>query len=257
VKYEQIRDENLWGVALVHPVTGAALPSTAIWKKLRAWEDRLERMLSIRFRPTRIACEPPADRPTGDYDEIETAYDYDHQMMDATKHGYLRLRLGPITAITELVYGFPKREGGTTIPLEWVKVEPQYGYMRVVVNGGTAIGQVQAFVMGILGGAYTILPQTVFVSYNVGQTPEWWRANHGDLLESLAELTAADILDIVATGRASAEGSSSSVSADGLSHSTSGSHEALKTMADARRKTAQEGVEKWNQTFNGTMLAWL
>lgn len=250
---KELRDDHLFGVDLRHPRTKKEMPKEMLWARIRDMEDRIEKQASIRFQPTVIRAEPEPETDKNLYDEIEPAYDYEVHAYDAYRWGFLKLNKTPVTEILDFQFAYPNRTSITfDVPLSWVRIDPRFGLCRIVPDHGGAVANFSSYMLSIFSQGRGV-PQSIYITYRVGNPPEWWRENHADLLDALLDLSAAEIIQRVATYKAQS-GKSRSVSADGLSQSIGGVYDALMGQAKELRTTGNDKLSKWRDYAKGPRL---
>ena len=187
--------------------------------KIRGQEDGMERELGLLWQEKRVRSEPK-DAET-DWDIFEQAYDYEADFFVGERWGFLKLRRYPVKSIQRVVFAYPNIDQKTfKVPTSWIRLEREYGYLRLVPDGLAIMTSFSGYVLSVLSGGRGI-PATILVDYTAGfqtgtlDVKATLSADHNDLIEHLKYSVIADVLkDGFLPG-------SSSIAADGLSRSVS------------------------------------
>lgn len=229
---EEIKDDFLYGILLKasgepHPVSDGK-----ILDDLYAAEDFYERDLQLRFRPTRVFSDvqgrntyPDPLMHVNDFDELEDieepAYDYERGMWTDARWAMIQLSWRPVREVTRVVLTAPGSFRVYEVPQNWLAVDRRYGTLQIRPASGPAV--LVAFTGQLLGliGAGRSIPQSIFVDYVTGFTPEILAAHHRDLLRGVRLRAVLSTLQSVAGFATPAGAQSGSLSLDGLSRSRS------------------------------------
>lgn len=259
----EIKDHVLYGVLLKATGESAPLPDQAIENKIRAAEDYVARQLRIFWAPTRVfsdaerraSAPPPLALPV-DYDPnrdwSEPAYDYATDFWGYDRWGALKLRRYPVRSVSQIVFAYPQSTPVYKVPDSWIAVDRRYGLVRLVPGAQATVyaSFVGWFMNAILGGRG--LPQSIYVDYTVGFTPEEVARDHADLLELVRIRTfilLAGSLSIVLTGGMASE----SLSVDGLSRSVSagGKYGPYSGVVELLEQRERELLRTWEAAHKG------
>jgi hypothetical protein len=170
--------------------------------KLRAAENELQGSLGCFYKPTRIVCEPgPALVRGKDYDVAEAAYDYSSDFYVGESWGAIRLRHYPVRSspTPTVTFAYPNVDHRIfTVPSTWIRLNPQFGGIRLVPDSVSIVASFSAFILSIFSGGRGI-PQSIFVTYTAGfddaDEPEDLQDQHQDFLELTKQLAVLNMID--------------------------------------------------------------
>lgn len=214
---EEMRRDRLMMAA------AGAMPSTDIsddyiWQKLRAAEAEIGRLLRVPLAPTQFfPKEPTPDQlaalPAGMPWAVDPGYDYSPDFFQGERWGLLRLRQKPVISVSSLVFAYPSTASPQfTFPLDWLRIDKKYGQIQIVPTSAAYLATMNTFVLQALSSGRQI-PMALEFTYVAGLTDavnEW-----PDLIDVIKKKA---VLSIVEDTFLPASGS---ISADGLSQSTS------------------------------------
>jgi hypothetical protein len=204
------------------------LKPAQLWSKLQAAEASVQRQLKVFFGPTEIIPEwTPTLQQTIDAFEaagtpyaFQSAFDYDPDAFRDNRWSFMQLTHTPVQAIRSIWFDVPSAFlMGFTVPNEWIRLDKQYGQLRLIPITSVASPQM-AYGMQLLGGGRAY-PLSIQVSYLAGLTNVT-----GAVMSSFVNAWD-DLLDVVykmAMLKIMQDAflpSSSSISADGLAQSAS------------------------------------
>lgn len=262
-----IKQSELYGV--IGHARGEALPlqDPVIEQKLFAAEDFYERVLHLRWAPTRVLSTPetrqnaadPVLRVT-DFDPIldlsEPAYDYPRELWAHERHGFLKLRHRPIRDIQQVVFTWAGVFTVWRVPDDWIQRNASAGTINIVPTSGPqfAMMSFNTFLMTWMAGGRG-LPHSIVVDYTAGFSAAELEARHQDLLNGVRLLTLL-LLGGIASVIASGGVQSTSLSIDGLSHSRGfggkyGAYSGAIQLAIEQERAIREA---WRATERGALL---
>ncbi len=219
-----------------------SLPSESLWAVLVAAEADAERALRVYFGPVEVLPETasPAERDALDAAGTrwveEPAYDLDDEAWMGDRWGYLPLRKAPVQAVHGMQFIYPLPFGKVfDVPSDWIRVDKRAGHIRLVPGTQAFAAPLAVGMMQAIGGGRTI-PHFIHVRYRTGLDPR----QYPDLIDLVRRMAALRLLQgmfLPASG---------SISADGLSESTSvdtGKFADEIAAATSRLKQAIHGIQ--------------
>ena len=235
ISADELKASELYGIVIRALGENADLDDTVIMQKLYAAEDFYERDLQLFWNPRRVFSDVygrqagifPGANSLGllpvDFDEVEDvsepAYNYDTDLWGEERWGHMSLNWRPVRSITKFFFAYPGVEPIYSVPPTWVRLDQKFGHIQLVPSSTTAIfATFNAYFLGVIAGGRG-LPQSIYVDYTAGFTPEELQRDHQDLLEGVRLRTLLNIIGIAGTAVAGAR-SGGSLGLDGLSEST-------------------------------------
>lgn len=197
----------------------SALSEAFMARKLRAAEAEVSRKLECYLAPTEVfsGAEPTPDELAALADApyvVEPAYDMPADFFSVSRWGSLMLRHKPVLALRSLRVQHPALAAtGYDIPREWLQVDGRSGVVSIVPGAGVGVAvPLTVVTMQAIGSGMNV-PHMLRLRYTAGLA-----ANH-PLIEDVRDLVLrAAVLRLV---QDTMPGQSGSISADGLSQSTS------------------------------------
>jgi hypothetical protein len=199
-----------------------------LWSQYKAAEADASRQLRVLFEPTQIFAGDPTDdeiaalTTVSDGPEpvtttvphlVEAAYDYEPDMFQNDKWGFIVTRQKPIIAVQSIQMVFPAVASHPfDIAADWIRMDRKYGQIRIVPTGASMATPIAMHLMQIIGGGRSV-PHMVRIRYTAGLTDAV--NNYPDLLDVIKKMALLRIIDGMFFPQ------SGSISADGLSQSTS------------------------------------
>ena len=230
ITVEELKAGELYGVLVKSRTEAEPLPDAVLETKLRAAEDSLEHELQLFFRERRVISEPdhrpalsPAFSEAGGDVEIP-ALNYPEDWYFESRWGWTELPYRPIKSVDKFFFSYPGTaftESYTYIP-EWVRLDKKFGRFYIVPTksaGAVTLALLNNFILSILGTGRG-LPQTLFIDYTAGFSPEALKRDHNDLLELVRLTTTLLVFGILGNVRSGGLGNQS-LSQDGQSRSQS------------------------------------
>ncbi len=231
-RVEDLKSQELYGILIKASAEDRPLPDEKILEDLYAAEDFYERTLQMRFRESRVFSDVRGRNlfqdPTmhvGDFDEIEDieepAYDYEALQWMGERWGMLRLSWRPVRSVSKVILTAPGSQRVYTVPDSWIALDKRQGMLQIRPAEGPAV--LVTFAGSLLGlmGAGRGIPQSIYVDYTTGYTPEVLEAHHRDLLRGVRLRALLSTMQSVAGLATPAGAQSGSLSLDGLSRSQS------------------------------------
>ena len=197
---------------------GVALDDDYIWAALMSAESEAQRILRVRFQPTAFfpttpTAEQIAALPSGMPWEEDPGYDYDPEMFQGEKWGFIATRHKPIISVSSLKYAYPS---ATTfafdMPLDWLKIDKRYGQVRIVPTTIASVATFGSFMMTLLSGARSI-PHIMHLTYIAGLQNV--ADDYPELISAVKKMAVLKLVEDTFPAQ------SGSISADGLSQSMS------------------------------------
>lgn len=188
-----------------------------LWDKVRAAESEIAHLLRVPLVPTRVFTQKPTDQEIAALNGmawmVESAPDYEPDMFERNKWGYIVTRQKPIISVESLRFVYPTEQNGYyDIPLNWLSIDYKYGQIRIVPTSNAVLTGLAGLVMMNLAGGRTI-PSMVRLVYTAGLTDVSHK--YPELLDVIKKKA---VLKIVGDAFFPQSGS---ISADGLSESMS------------------------------------
>jgi hypothetical protein len=227
----------------------AKVSTDTLYKKLLAAEKQVSRRLRIPLEPTQVFCADDGvtqDQITalnGMPYVTDAGYDYTPDFFRENSWGLIRTRIYPVIAIQ--AYNFVYFNPGQVIfsvPASWIKLDAQYGMIRLVPNSNAAQLPLNAYLLSAFGGGKTI-PQMIHLTYTAGI--QNLATNEPDLYDFIVRV--AGVLALLDT----LPGSSNSISGDGLSQTMAFD---LKTFIDNEKGAIELQYKSFFQAFHGVRV---
>lgn len=213
----ELRKDNLLA-ASSGALSSLELSDDYLWSKLLAAESEMQHELRVYFQPTYII---PDDASQAEIDEVvarnipwaqESAQDYHTRFFSLDSWGYLVMRSKPIVSIESIRFSYPSTNGQLfDVPKEWLRLDKRQGHVNIIPTSVGFALPISGFVLQFLGGSS--IPMMIQVRYTAGLTDA--ARNWPDLVDVVKKQA---VLNIIGD---SFPASSGSISADGLSQSTS------------------------------------
>lgn len=213
---EELRNDRLVAAA-AGVLQDVQVSDSYLWDKIRAAESEIAHILRVPLVPTRFFPHPPTqaelDALGGMAWEVESAPDYQPDMFERDKWGYIVTRQKPIISVEGMRFVYPTENNGFyDIPLQWLSIDKKYGHIRIVPTSNAILTGLAGFVMMNVAGGRTI-PSMVHLTYTAGLTDV--STTYPELLDCIKKKA---VLKVVADAYLPQSGS---ISADGLSESMS------------------------------------
>lgn len=188
-----------------------------LWDKVLAAEAEISHTLRVPLVPTRFFPLPPTqaqlDALAGIAWEIEPGYDYDPDMFEADKWGYIITRQRPIISVESMIFAYPSQDVDLfTIPPDWLRIDQRYGQIRIVPSSSAPLFAINSWAMSMLTNG-TNVPAMVQLTYTAGLLDAW--RTYPELIDLIKKKA---VLKIIGDAFLPQSGS---ISADGLSQSLS------------------------------------
>ncbi len=213
---DEIRNDRLMAAA-AGVLQDIEVSDDYIWEKVRAAESEMGHTLRVPLVPTRFFPQPPTQEQLDALDgmawELESAPDYEPQMFERDRWGYIVTRQKPIIAVLGMRWVYPTEQNGFyDIPIEWLSLDKKYGHIRIVPTSNAVLTGLAGLVMMNVAGGRTI-PSMVHITYDAGLTDV---ANtYPELIDAIKKKAVLKIVGDLYLPQ------SGSISADGLSESLS------------------------------------
>lgn len=213
---DEIRADRLYAVA-EGLLPGISISDDYIWAKILAAESEISHTLRVKLCPTTFFPVAPTqtqiDALNGMPWAEDPAYDYDPDMFQGDKWGFIVARNKPLISVQSLRYAYPSQnQFAFDIPLEWIKMDKKYGQVRIVPTSTASIAMLGSFMMQLISAGRTI-PHVLQLTYVAGL--ENAARDYPELLDAVKKSA---VLKVIEDGFLPQSGS---ISADGLSQSMS------------------------------------
>lgn len=214
----QFKNESLAFLDKSFPVDN--LTDDYIWDSLLSAEADASRQLRTFLEPTVVI---PEDAPADEVSRLmdsgtkfvqEASYDYEPNAWSGDGWGFMILRKTPVVSIESVIFSYPKPGSNIlNVNPDWVRLDHKYGHVRFVPSGPMmAYGPVSFFLMSAIAAGRHI-PGMIGVRYIAGLKNA--AQDYPDLVTVVKRMAILRILKNAFLPQ------SSSISADGLSQSTS------------------------------------
>lgn len=191
-----------------------------IWDSLLVAEADASRELRVLLGPTVVI---PEDAPQAEIDALvaagtkfitEAPYDYDPQGWNSNSWGYMLLRRTPVVRLDSVHFTYPNPTSDVlNVPKDWLRLDKKFGHLRFVPTGTMmALGPMSTYIMTAISSG-RVIPGMIHVRYVAGL--ENAAVTYPDLVSVVKRMAIMRILKTAFLPQ------SSSISADGLSQSTS------------------------------------
>lgn len=183
--------------------------------KLLAAEADAQRELHVFFEPTALFPDDPTqaeiDALAGKPWAVDPGYDYDGHMTQPGGWSFVALRQRPVISLESVKFSYPTMGTIFEVQKQWIKLDKKYGHLRYIPTGHGFTHQMGSPMIGAAG--LQTAPQFVEVRYTAGLKNA--AADFPDLMDLVPRMA---ILRMMGETVLPASGS---ISADGLSQSTS------------------------------------
>lgn len=220
-RFNSVREFKVSSLAFLDdsfPVDG--LTDSVVWDNMVAAEAEAAHQLRIFLQPTKVI--PDSAKP----DEIaalqaagttfvqEDDYDFDPAAWNSSQWGFIPLRQSPVISLESMRLSYPSpSQPVLTVPPEWIQLDHKYGHVRIVPAGTMmGLGQMSSFLMSTFSSG-RLLPGALQLRYTAGLANA--KRDYPDLVNLVKRMAVLRIL------KGALLPQSSSISADGLSQSTS------------------------------------
>lgn len=220
-RFNSVREFKVSSLAFLDdsfPVDG--LTDSVVWENMVAAEAEAAHQLRVFLQPTKVLPdsskqdERDALAAAGTPFVIEDDYDFDPGLWDSTAWGFLPLRQSPVISIESMRLSYPSPSNQILeVPSTWIQLDYKYGQIRIVPAGSVmGLGQFSSFLMSTFS-AGRMLPGALQLRYTAGLKDA--KRDYPDLVNLVKRMAVLRILKNALLP------TSSSISADGLSQSTS------------------------------------
>lgn len=219
-RFNSVRDFKVSSLAFLDdsfPVDG--LTDSVVWENMVAAEAEAAHQLRVFLAPTVVLPDSAKDEiaaleAAGTPYCAEDDYDFDPQHWDTDAWGFLQLRQSPVISLESMKITYPSpAQPVMTVPPEWIQLDYKYGQIRIVPAGPLmGLGQMSSYVMSTFS-AGRLLPGALQLRYTAGLKNA--KRDYPDLINLVKRMAVLRILKNALLPQ------SSSISADGLSQSTS------------------------------------
>lgn len=213
-----IRADQLIAIAQ-NILPGMKLSDDYIWRKVLAAEGEISHELRVDLQPTQYFPRTPTDAQVTALGSMpwkeDPAYDYDPEMFQGDKWGFIDVRHSPVISVQEMRYAYPSDEQFTyTIPLDWIKLDKKYGQLRVVPTSNGSLALLNSYLLQLLG-AGRVIPHMINLTYVAGLANA--ARDYPELLDAVKKMAVLKMIEdafVPQSGSISADGLSESISVD-------------------------------------------
>lgn len=217
-----------------------ALSDEYLHAQLLAAQADIERALRVFVEPVEVLPEGATQDERDALDDVgtrwveEPGYDMDPGFFRGESWGYIVTRHRPIISVHSIRFAYPQPFTAIwEIPAGWIRLDRKYGHIRLVPGTQAIAAPLSSWVMQVLGGGRTI-PHMIQVRYRAGLANA--ARDYPDLLDLIQKSAVLRILDD------SMPPQSGSISADGLSRSTSIDTSKYREQIDARIDRLRDAI---------------
>ena len=249
ITVQQVKDEALWGVDLVHPVTLQVFPDATIELLIRAAEDEMERDFGTFFGEKTIVTKPEAGES---YDVVDDGYLYRRQDFHFSNTGSnwhrMTLRYAPVVSVEKVEIRPPGLTSFFTVPTVWLtfyadsakaEIQPPVPWSAATV---AAIALINMMV-------YKTIPHGVHIDYTAGIDTALLTTKYSDLRQALIKKTVLLIFERMLPGL-SQKATQNDRSIASVSHNKSGGPELWLQMINQYKLEYREYCNRFrNQVF--------
>ena len=194
---------------------GATPSSDYVWDKMLAAEADVKRELHVFLEPTSLFPSDPTPAEitalAGKPWAVDPGYDYDADMTQPGGWTFVALRQRPVISLESVKFSYPSMGTIFEVQPNWIKLDRKYGHLRFAHAGNGFVSQIGAQMVGAMG--LQTSPQFIEVRYTAGLKNA--AADYPDLLDLVHRMA---MIRMMGESMMPASGS---ISADGLSQSTS------------------------------------
>ncbi|WP_441280573.1 hypothetical protein [Tardiphaga sp. 862_B3_N1_1] len=213
---DEIRRDRLMA-ATAGILQGISVSDAYLWDKVRAAESEIAHTLRVPLVPTRYFPIQPTAAELAALDgmawDIDVGYDYEPEMFERDKWGYIVTRQRPIISVEYMRFAYPTQDQGFfDVPVDWLRVDSRPGHIRIVPSSSAVLMGTAGFAMTTLINRRNI-PAMVQLAYTAGLKNAI--ADYPELLDIIKKKA---VLKIIGDAYLPQSGS---ISADGLSESMS------------------------------------
>lgn len=204
--------------ALQKYLGGSPPTDSYLLEVLKAAQADAQRQLRVLLEPTTIFAggEPTPDELASIGASpylVEPAYDFEPNQWSSDAWGFLPTRQKPVQSVSGVQFVWPGTGTIFTMPENWIRLDRKYGHIQFVPIGGSAQTMpLSIYMMQSLGGG-RVMPQMIKLRYVAGLANA--AQDYPDLVDLIQRMAALRMLQSAVLA------ASSSISADGLSQSSS------------------------------------
>lgn len=193
----------------------ANLSDDYLWTKLKAAEAAARRALHVFFVPTVLFPNEPTqaeiDALAGAPWAVDPGYDMDQDLTQPGGWTFVVLRQRPVISLESIKFSYPGMGTVFTVPSNWTKVDKKYGHVRFIPTSNAFTTPMGGMMVGAMG--MQSAPQFIEIRYTAGLKDA--ATDYPDLLDVVQRMVLAALMHDATLP------SSTSISADGLSQSSS------------------------------------
>lgn len=228
------------------------LSDEALYKKILQAENTVKNRLRICLEPTIIFPQPTGcltdeqlDCLDGQAYEIEPGYDWDPTMFQTDRWGFIATNKKPVIEVLDyrIIYT-DAQDSLFNIPLTWIRLDRQYGHVRLVPTGNMAMVALQTSLLPLFAVS-RLIPNGARLKYKAGFKDVF--QEQPDLVAFIFRQAMANALKDLWIP------SSGSISADGLSQSSSFDINKM-LYGDGKTGGLAEDYKYWKQWFHGPVV---
>ena len=219
---------------------GGVFSDDYLWAKLRAAEAEGERTLRVFFGPVEIIPQGSTEDTVAlDAAGIrwieEPGYDFDPDLFMGETWGLIETRQHPIIRIDSIQFAWPAPGMGVAfnVPTVWLRVDKKYGRINLVPTQNMLTLPLNTFILSALGGGRSV-PLMMQIRYAAGLKNA--ARDYPDLMDLVQKMAVLNILSDWFLPQ------SGSISADGLSQSSSLDLDKYRTAVNDRLETLRQAI---------------
>jgi len=213
---DEMRNEQLMAAA-AGVLQDVVITDSYIWSKVRAAESEISHRLRVPLVPTHFFPLPPTPDQVAALDGMawqdEVGYDYNPDMFERDKWGFIVTRQRPIISIVKLRFSMPSAAASYfDIPPDWIRIDARYGHLRILPTTNASLITTSIIGMTALSW-HSVIPAMIQLEYIAGLTDV--EDTYPELLDCIKKLAVCKIVEEAFLPQ------SGSISADGLAQSLS------------------------------------
>lgn len=216
----------------------SSLSDDVIWAKLVAAESQLSGLLGVPLCPTEFFSHQPTDEEVlslngGPY-QVEPGYDLSPDVFSTAVRGSLALRAAPVIEIKSVDIVYPSMNTAAfSVPLDWIKLDKKYGHIKVFPKTQSVNAPLSIFAVQAIGSGITV-PHMIRIRYVAGIDSS--NSAYPEIIDLVLRMAVLRMM------HDSFIPQSGSISADGLSQSSSMDVGKLQDSCDADIKSLRDRI---------------
>lgn len=170
-----------------------------IYKKVLSAEKEVERRLRVYLEPVKILPQGGTQEERDALDASNTrwieapAYDLEAHYFAGDTWGFIPLRERPIISIESIKFVYPAPYSSIfDVPADWIRIDKQYGHLRLVPSSQAALAPLNMFVMQAISGG-RLYPEFIHIRYTAGLSNV--SREHSDIIDLIYKMAVMKIID--------------------------------------------------------------